>query len=122
MLALAARSRSRGKPVGVYIEDKDPAFHESAGLPLEKKLVEALVSAGYKEDAGVAVILQSFEEQVRPACDASAVPNHERTPLFLTAEKALGHGQTSRSAYVSRVQKHEAHLLPARCMWSAHTQ
>ncbi|CAK0784729.1 hypothetical protein CVIRNUC_007933 [Coccomyxa viridis] len=63
VLALAARSRSRGKPVGVYIEDKDPAFHESAGLPLEKKLVEALVSAGYKEDAGVAVILQSFEEQ-----------------------------------------------------------
>ena len=78
MLALAARSRSRGKPVGVYIEDKDPAFHESAGLPLEKKLVEALVSAGYKEDAGVAVILQSFEEQVWPACDASAELNHER--------------------------------------------
>ena len=77
MLALAARSQSRGKPIGVYIEDKDPAFHEQVGLPLEKKLVEALVSAGYKQDTGIAVILQSFEEQVRPAGDVLADPNEE---------------------------------------------
>ena len=61
----------------MYIEDKDPAFHESVGLPLEKKLIEALVSAGYKQDTGIPVILQSFEEQVRPACRALAEPDEE---------------------------------------------
>ena len=48
----------------MYIETKDPAFHINMGLPLENRLVQALMNAGYRETIDVPVILQSFEEPV----------------------------------------------------------
>ena len=48
----------------MYIETKDPTFHKRMGLPLEERLVQALVTAGYRETIDVPVILQSFEEPV----------------------------------------------------------
>ena len=65
VLGLALGSGQQGsRAVGVYIETKDPAFHRSVGLPLEGKLVDALVQAGYREEPSAPVVLQSFEEQV----------------------------------------------------------
>jgi glycerophosphoryl diester phosphodiesterase len=65
MLALALGSGQQGgRAVGVYIETKDPAFHRSVGLPLEGKVVDALVHAGFREQPSAPIILQSFEEQV----------------------------------------------------------
>jgi glycerophosphoryl diester phosphodiesterase len=62
VLALAKREgRKRGRPVGVYPETKHPTFHQQHGLPLERKVVDALRRAhlNYK---GAPVIIQSFEQ------------------------------------------------------------
>ena len=65
VLGLALGSGEQGaRAVGVYIETKDSAFHRSVGLPLEGKLVDALVQAGYREQPCAPVVVQSFEEQV----------------------------------------------------------
>ncbi len=72
VLDLALRSERAGRAVGVYIETKDPAFHTRMGLPLEERLVQALVTAGYKETIDVPVILQSFEEPVMPILSPSS--------------------------------------------------
>ena len=71
VLNLALHSEREGWMTGVYIETKDPTFHARMGLPLEERLVQALMNAGYKETIDVPVILQSFEEPVlptRPPC------------------------------------------------------
>ena len=65
VLDLALRSERAGRAVGVYIETKDPTFHARIGLPLEERLVQALVKAGYRDIVAAPVILQSFEEPVR---------------------------------------------------------
>jgi glycerophosphoryl diester phosphodiesterase len=55
-----AQSAARGRPVGIYPETKHPTFHESQGLPLTAKLLDALTAAGWNnKDAPVYV--QSFE-------------------------------------------------------------
>ena len=79
VLGLALGSGQRGgRAVGVYIETKDPAFHRSVGLPLEGKLVDALVQAGYREQPSAPVILQSFEEQVHnPVAQMSCQPKFQ---------------------------------------------
>jgi glycerophosphoryl diester phosphodiesterase len=62
VLALAKREgRKRGRHVGVYPETKHPTFHQQHGLPLERRVVDALRRAGlnYK---GAPVIIQSFEQ------------------------------------------------------------
>ncbi len=64
VLQLAMNSTRSGRPVGVYIETKGPAFHASIGLPLEAKLLDALLAAGYGDTAAAPLILQSFEPQV----------------------------------------------------------
>jgi glycerophosphoryl diester phosphodiesterase len=51
----------RGREVGVYPETKHPTFHQQLGLPLERKLVDALRRAGLNHK-GDPVIIQSFEQ------------------------------------------------------------
>ncbi|MBA2594699.1 MAG: glycerophosphodiester phosphodiesterase [Pseudomonadota bacterium] len=52
--------RRRGRPVGVYPETKHPSYHQSVGLPLERRLVSILKAFGLKTRRDP-VIIQSFE-------------------------------------------------------------
>jgi glycerophosphoryl diester phosphodiesterase len=53
-------SRAKDRTIGIYPETKHPTYFKSIGLPLEKRLVDLLVSSGYRgKDA--AVYIQSFE-------------------------------------------------------------
>ena len=54
-----------GGSLGVYIETKEPAFHNSLGLPLEPRVLDALEAAGYGGVPAAPLVLQSFDEQVR---------------------------------------------------------
>jgi glycerophosphoryl diester phosphodiesterase len=53
--------RKRGRAVGVYPETKHPTFHQQHGLPLERRVVDALRRAGL-DHKGAPVIIQSFEQ------------------------------------------------------------
>jgi glycerophosphoryl diester phosphodiesterase len=53
--------KKRGRPVGVYPETKHPTFHKQHGLPLERKLVDALRRHGLNHKRSP-VIIQSFEQ------------------------------------------------------------
>ncbi len=53
-------STARSKVIGIYPETKHPTYFKSIGLPLEKRLVDQLVSNGYRGKAA-AVFIQSFE-------------------------------------------------------------
>ena len=57
-------SSAPGRPLGVYIETKEPSFHDSIGLPLEPRVLDALEATGYGGVPGAPLILQSFDEQV----------------------------------------------------------
>ena len=58
---LARRQRTcDGQPVGIYPETKHPSYFRSIGLPLEKRLVYALVTNGFLDERAP-VIVQSFE-------------------------------------------------------------
>jgi glycerophosphoryl diester phosphodiesterase len=61
IIALAKRkSEEKGRTIGIYPETKHPTYHKSIGLPLERRLVDALAAAGWnRRDAPV--FLQSFE-------------------------------------------------------------
>lgn len=50
--------------MGVYIESKEPGFHIAKGLPLEGRIVTALLQGGFKPHLSRHVVLQSFEEPV----------------------------------------------------------
>ena len=63
MLQLAVNVSGAGKPIGVYIETKGPAFHDALGLPLEAPLLDALEAAGLWRRQDIPIVLQSFEEQ-----------------------------------------------------------
>lgn len=54
-----ARSSEWNRSVGVYPETKRPTWHESLGLKIEDKLLEALTIAGFSDKSSV--FLQSFE-------------------------------------------------------------
>jgi glycerophosphoryl diester phosphodiesterase len=58
-LALHEAER-RGRSVGVYPETKHPSYHQSVGLPLERRLVSILSAYGFKTRRDP-VIIQSFE-------------------------------------------------------------
>jgi glycerophosphoryl diester phosphodiesterase len=58
-LALQEGER-RGRPVGVYPETKHPSYHQSVGLPLERRLVSILDAHAFKTRRDP-VIVQSFE-------------------------------------------------------------
>jgi glycerophosphoryl diester phosphodiesterase len=62
VLALAKKEgRKRGRPVGVYPETKHSTYHRELGLPLERRLVDALKRAGLNHKRAP-VIIQSFEQ------------------------------------------------------------
>ncbi len=62
VLELARREgRKRGRAVGVYPETKHPTYHQQLGLPLERRVVDALRRAGLNHK-GAPVIVQSFEQ------------------------------------------------------------
>jgi glycerophosphoryl diester phosphodiesterase len=62
VLALAKKEgRKRGRPVGVYPETKHSTYHRQLGLPLERRLVDALKRAGLNHKRAP-VIIQSFEQ------------------------------------------------------------
>lgn len=58
-LAQAAR-RVKGRVVGVYPETKHPTYHQSVGLPLERKVVSVLQRYGWNHRSAP-VFIQSFE-------------------------------------------------------------
>jgi glycerophosphoryl diester phosphodiesterase len=53
-------NRITGCTVGIYPETKEPAFHDAAGLPLEKELLAVLSEYGY-EGRDALVFIQSFD-------------------------------------------------------------
>lgn len=62
VIALAKRkSQERDRVIGVYPETKHPTYHESIGLPLEQRLVEALAAVGWNH-RGAPVFIQSSEQ------------------------------------------------------------
>lgn len=58
-LAQAAR-RFKGREVGVYPETKHPTYHQSVGLPLERRVVDVLQRYGWNH-RNAPVFIQSFE-------------------------------------------------------------
>lgn len=58
-LAQSAR-RSHGREVGVYPETKHPTYHQSVGLPLERRLLTVLDRYGWNRRSAP-VFIQSFE-------------------------------------------------------------
>lgn len=62
IIALAKRkSEETGRTIGIYPETKHPTYHQRLGLPLEKRLVDALAKAGWNR-RGAPVFIQSFEQ------------------------------------------------------------
>jgi glycerophosphoryl diester phosphodiesterase len=62
VIALAKRkSEETGRTIGIYPETKHPTYHQRIGLPLEKRLIDALDKAGWNK-RGAPVFIQSFEQ------------------------------------------------------------
>lgn len=62
IIALAKRkSHETGRTIGIYPETKHPTYHQRIGLPLEKRLIDALDKAGWNR-RGAPVFIQSFEQ------------------------------------------------------------
>jgi glycerophosphoryl diester phosphodiesterase len=62
VIALAKRkSQETGRTIGIYPETKHPTYHQAIGLPLEKRLIDALAKAGWNH-RGAPVFIQSFEQ------------------------------------------------------------
>lgn len=61
ILSLASdATAATGRTIGVYPETKHPSYFAAIGLPLERRLVDQLDAAGYR-DAADAAFIQSFE-------------------------------------------------------------
>jgi glycerophosphoryl diester phosphodiesterase len=54
------KSQEKGRTIGIYPETKHPTYHQSIGLPLEDRLLNALTRAGWNK-RGAPVFIQSFE-------------------------------------------------------------
>jgi glycerophosphoryl diester phosphodiesterase len=62
VIDLARReSARRGRRIGIYPETKHPTFHQRLGLPLERRLVQALRRNGLN-NRNAPVFIQSFEQ------------------------------------------------------------
>jgi glycerophosphoryl diester phosphodiesterase len=60
ILLIQGLNKSTGRNVGLYVEVKEPAFHEKEGKPIMEATIEMLAKYGYnREDAKV--ILQIFD-------------------------------------------------------------
>jgi glycerophosphoryl diester phosphodiesterase len=100
VLTLAeAKSRERGRTVGVYPETKHPTYFRSIGLPLEPPLLETLGRHG-KREAADAVFIQSFEpanlQLLRPQTTLRLVllldQNADASPARLARVKSFADG------------------------------
>ena len=61
IIALAKRkSQEKNRPIGIYPETKHPTYHQSLGLALEDRLLDALTRAGWNH-RDAPVFIQSFE-------------------------------------------------------------
>lgn len=77
IIALAEEAgTARGRPVGLYIELKNPGYHASIGLPMEQTLVDTLEKAGLNHH-DAPVYIQSFWPQ-------SLMAMRALTPVRLT--------------------------------------
>jgi glycerophosphoryl diester phosphodiesterase len=54
------KSLEKGRTIGIYPETKHPTYHQSIGLPLEDRLLNALSRAGWNMRSAP-VFIQSFE-------------------------------------------------------------
>jgi glycerophosphoryl diester phosphodiesterase len=54
------KSLEKGRTIGIYPETKHPTYHQSIGLPLEERLLNALSRAGWNMRSAP-VFIQSFE-------------------------------------------------------------
>jgi glycerophosphoryl diester phosphodiesterase len=55
-----SESQRLGRSIAVYPESKNPTYHRDLGLPLEEKLIGAIVAAGWNSKTAP-VFVQSFE-------------------------------------------------------------
>ena len=55
-----AKSLEKGRTIGIYPETKHPTYFKSIGLPLEKRLIDALAVNGWNSKEAP-VFIQSFE-------------------------------------------------------------
>ena len=55
-----AKSKEKGRTIAVYPETKNPTFHRELGLPLEEKLIDIIVKAGWNSKTSP-IYVQSFE-------------------------------------------------------------
>lgn len=62
VIALAKRkSEEESRPIGIYPEIKHSTYHQSLGLPIERRLVQILAAAGWNH-RNAPVFIQSFEQ------------------------------------------------------------
>jgi glycerophosphoryl diester phosphodiesterase len=66
ILAFGSKVWESDRPVGLYIETKGVEYHDQIGLPLEKKLMQAIARSGLANYSDTAIILQSFELAALP--------------------------------------------------------
>ena len=55
-----AKSKEKGRTIAVYPETKNPTYHRDLGLPLEDKLIDIIVKAGWNSKTAP-IFVQSFE-------------------------------------------------------------
>jgi glycerophosphoryl diester phosphodiesterase len=60
IIALAKSRSVNGRVIAIYVETKNPTYHRNLGLPLEDKLIETLLAAGWNS-RDAPVFVQSFE-------------------------------------------------------------
>lgn len=60
ILLIQGLNKSTGRDVGLYVEVKEPAFHEKEGKPIMEATIEMLAKYGYNKE-GANVILQIFD-------------------------------------------------------------
>jgi glycerophosphoryl diester phosphodiesterase len=60
ILMVQGLNKSTGRDVGLYVEVKEPAFHEKEGKPIMEATIETLTRYGYNKK-GANVILQIFD-------------------------------------------------------------
>jgi glycerophosphoryl diester phosphodiesterase len=60
ILMVQGLNKSTGRNMGIYVEVKEPAFHEKEGKPIMEAVIEMLGRYGYNRE-GANVILQIFD-------------------------------------------------------------
>ncbi|MGI4881536.1 MAG: glycerophosphodiester phosphodiesterase [Janthinobacterium lividum] len=139
ILALAKSESARtGRTIGVYPETKHPSYFTAIGLPLERKLVDALTAAGYTKKTDAAFI-QSFEvanlkalrtmtglrliqlvDEGHPADDATTTYDAMMTPAGLQAIALYADGIGPAKARIIPRDASGSSLAPTHLVADAH--